>query len=206
LPVRTTGFIIKKTGRTTMKRLTLLSLTCLLACGGGTENENDAGDVDPDSVDDGDAAGDSGRCPPAPDCLEGEVLGQYRLTDPEGCPSYCCTGADVSISDVAVTGTDVVEVSGTAVINDVGGSVGLDMLSAELRSVSDGTGIGTCDGIDLSGESPYSPIDFTLGCTLTAPEPCGETVEVVFSYSWHDDACIASDHDTRSASAAFTCP
>jgi len=193
-----------------MKRLVLLSLTWILACCGGSESENDgAGDPVPDPADmdsvEADTALDVERCPPPPDCPEGQVLGQYRLTDPEGCPSYCCTGAASEFSDVAVSSADVVEVSGTVVISGVGGSVRLDLLSAEIRSASDGSGIGTCDGIDLSGESPYAPIDFTLGCTLTAAEPCGETVEVLFAYSWHDDACMASDHDTRSAEAPFDC-
>lgn len=193
-----------------MKRLMFLSLTWILACCGGSESENDgAGDPAPDLADldsiEADTALDVERCPPPPDCPEGQVLGQYRLTDPEGCPSYCCTGADAEFSHVSVSSAEVVELSATVSITGVGGSVRMDLVSAELRSESDGSGIGNCDGIDLSGESPYSPIDFTLGCTLTAAQPCGENVEVLLAYSWHDDVCMASDHDTRSVGALYDC-
>ena len=193
-----------------MRHFARFALAMILAGCGGSDGENDAAqDPAPDLADtdsaEADTALDVERCPPPPDCPEGQVLGQYRLTDPEGCPSYCCTGADAEFSDVAVSSSDVVELSATVGITGVGGSVRLDLVSAELRSESDGSSIGNCDGIDLSGESPYSPIDFTLGCTLTAAEPCGRNVEILFGYSWHDDACMASDHDTRSAGAPFDC-
>lgn len=193
-----------------MNRLVLLSLPWILAGCGGSDSESDAAQdpgqdlTDMDSVE-ADSALDIERCPPPPDCPEGQVPGQYRLTDPEGCPSYCCTGADAEFSNVSVSSSNVVELSATVSITGVGGSVRLDLVSAELRSESDGSGIGNCDGVDLSGESPYSPIDFTLGCTLTAPEPCGENVEVLFGYSWHDGVCMASDHDTRSVGALYDC-
>ena len=187
-----------------MKNLALLTLPWIMVCCGGSEGENDA---DMDSMD-SDADPDIYQCPPAPDCPEDQVIGHYALSDPEGCLLYCCVGALVEFSDVSVTSDEVVEVSGSVSVEALGSStetVRIDMISAELRLASDGSPVGTCDGIDPTDPDLPGPIDLTLGCTLTVPEPCGEALEIVFAYTWHTDGCMASDHGTLSAGALFEC-